>query len=154
MSATTLPGSRSAARWQPGVGAIHGVRVRSVTIIGSSGVGPSGSAVELLKVRHLAGEERRRDASHFNLNRLMIADAAKIDDLALAIQEVEYAAFAAGRSPTLSQQCGALPNALKQVVAPVMNGIWGERDAPAKYIHARRSAWRHCARCDRMPMYA
>src|SRR5262249_49349945 len=37
------------------VGAIHGARVRSVTIIGSSGVGPSGSVVELLKVRHLSG---------------------------------------------------------------------------------------------------
>src|SRR6185312_9535433 len=40
------------------VGALHGARVRSVTIIGSSGVGPVGSAVELLKVRHLTGEER------------------------------------------------------------------------------------------------
>ena len=46
------------------VGAIHGARVRSVTIIGSSGVGPSGSAVELLKVRHLAGRGARGDASH------------------------------------------------------------------------------------------
>src|SRR6202035_2430111 len=52
------------------VAAIHGARVRSVTVVGSSGVGPSGSAVELLKVRHLAGEERV--ATHrINLNRLM-----------------------------------------------------------------------------------
>ena len=46
------------------VGAIHGARVRSVTIVGSSGVGPSGSAVELLKVRHLSRRGARRDASH------------------------------------------------------------------------------------------
>jgi pimeloyl-ACP methyl ester carboxylesterase len=109
------------------VGAIHGARVRSVTIIGSSGVGPSGSAVELLKVRHLTGDERV--ATHrVNLNRLMIADPAKIDALALAIQEWNTR-HSRLKTPTLSRS-GALPNALKQVVAPV-NGIWGERDAPA-----------------------
>jgi pimeloyl-ACP methyl ester carboxylesterase len=109
------------------VGAIHGARVRSVTIVGSSGVGPSGSAVELLKVRHLAGEERV--ATHrTNLNRLMIADPAKIDDLSLAIQEWNTR-HSRLKTPTLSRS-GALPRALAQVVAPV-NGIWGELDAPA-----------------------
>jgi pimeloyl-ACP methyl ester carboxylesterase len=109
------------------VGAIHGARVRSVTIIGSSGVGPSGSAVELLKVRHLTGDARV--ATHrVNLNRLMIADPAKIDALALAIQEWNTR-HSRLKTPTLSRS-GALPNALKRVVAPV-NGIWGERDAPA-----------------------
>jgi pimeloyl-ACP methyl ester carboxylesterase len=109
------------------VGAIHGARVRSVTIIGSSGVGPSGSAVELLKVRHLTGDERV--ATHrINLNRLMIADPAKIDALALAIQEWNTR-HSRLKTPTLSRS-GALPNALKRVVASV-NGIWGERDAPA-----------------------
>ena len=37
------------------VGALRGKRVRSVTIIGSSGVGSLGSAVRLEKVRHLKG---------------------------------------------------------------------------------------------------
>src|SRR6185437_11036615 len=64
------------------VGAMHGVRARSVTVIGSSGVGPSSSAVELMKVRHLSGDERVA-AHRTNLNRLMIADPEKIDDLAL-----------------------------------------------------------------------
>ena len=87
------------------VGAIHGARVRSVTIVGSSGVGPSGSAVELLKVRHLAGEERV--ATHrTNLNRLMIADPAKIDDLALAIQEWNTR-HSRLKTPTLVAQRGA-----------------------------------------------
>ncbi len=109
------------------VGAIHGARVRSVTIIGSSGVGPAGSAVDLLKVRHLAGEQRV--ATHrTNLNRLMIADPAKIDDLALAIQEWNTR-HSRLKTPTLSRS-GALPQALAKVMAPV-NGIWGERDAPA-----------------------
>lgn len=109
------------------VGAIHGARVRSVTIIGSSGVGPAGSAVELLKVRHLTGEERIA-AHRTNLNRLMIADPTKIDELALAIQEWNTR-HSRLKTPTLSRS-GALPNALKRVVARV-NGIWGERDAPA-----------------------
>ena len=109
------------------VGAIHGARVRSVTIVGSSGVGPPGSAVELLKVRHLTGEERV--ATHrINLNRLMIADPAKISDLALAIQEWNTR-HSRLKTPSLSRS-GALPNALKAVVSPV-NGIWGELDAPA-----------------------
>ena len=37
------------------VAAIHGARVRSLTLIGSGGVGPSNSGIELLKVRHLRG---------------------------------------------------------------------------------------------------
>ncbi len=109
------------------VAAIHGARVRSVTIIGSSGVGPAGSAVELMKVRHLTGEERVA-AHRINLNRLMIADPAKIDALALEIQEWNTR-HSRLKTPTLSRS-GALPRALEQVRVPV-NGIWGERDAPA-----------------------
>ena len=109
------------------IGAIHGKRVRSVTIIGSSGVGPSGSAVELMKVRHLTGDERVA-AHRTNLNRLMIADPAKIDDLSLAIQEWNTR-HSRLKTPTLSRS-GALPRAIAQVTAPV-NGIWGELDAPA-----------------------
>ena len=109
------------------VGAIHGPRARSVTIIGSSGVGPLGSAVELMKVRHLMGEERVA-AHRTNLNRLMIAEPGKIDDLALAIQEWNTR-HSRLKTPSLSRS-GALPQALAKVVSPV-NGIWGERDAPA-----------------------
>jgi pimeloyl-ACP methyl ester carboxylesterase len=109
------------------LGAIHGARVRSVTIIGSSGVGPSGSAVELMKVRHLAGEERIA-AHRTNLNRLMIADPARIDDLALAIQEWNTR-HSRLKTPILSRS-GALPRAIARVGAPV-NGIWGQLDAPA-----------------------
>jgi pimeloyl-ACP methyl ester carboxylesterase len=109
------------------IGAIEGERVRSVTIIGSSGVGPAGSAVELMKVRHLAGEERVA-AHRVNLNRLMIADPAKIDDLALAVQEWNTR-HSRLKTPMLSRS-GALQRAIAQVHAPV-NGIWGELDAPA-----------------------
>jgi pimeloyl-ACP methyl ester carboxylesterase len=116
------------------VGALHGPRVRSVTVVGSSGIGPSGSAVELLKVRHLSGEERA--ATHrINLNRLMIADSARIDGLALTIQEWNTR-HSRLKTPTLSRS-GALARGLHEVRAPV-NGIWGERDAPANPRAAQR----------------
>jgi pimeloyl-ACP methyl ester carboxylesterase len=109
------------------VGALHGARVRSVTIIGSSGVGPVGSAVELLKVRHLTGAERV--ATHrTNLGRLMIADPSRIDALALLIQD-RNTVRSRLKTPTLSRS-GALWRALDKVHVPV-NGIWGEKDAPA-----------------------
>jgi pimeloyl-ACP methyl ester carboxylesterase len=109
------------------VAALHGARVRSVTIIGSGGVGPVGSAVQLLKVRHLQGEERA--ATHrINLNRLMIANPEKIDALAVAIQDWNTVRSRL-KTPTLSRS-GALWRALDKVHVPV-NGIWGEKDAPA-----------------------
>jgi len=58
----------------------------------------------------------------------MIADQAKIDALALAIQEWNTR-HSRLKTPTLSRS-GALPNALARVTARV-NGIWGELDAPA-----------------------
>jgi pimeloyl-ACP methyl ester carboxylesterase len=109
------------------VGALRGKRIRSVTIIGSSGVGPLGSAVQLLKVRHLEGEERR-ETHRENLNRLMIADRAKIDDLALLIQDWNTVRSRL-RTPSLSRS-GAILRAIDALQSP-LNGIWGELDAPA-----------------------
>jgi pimeloyl-ACP methyl ester carboxylesterase len=109
------------------VGAMHGARVRSVTIVGSSGVGPAGSAVQLMKVRHLEGPERVA-AHRTNLNRLMIADPAKIDALALAIQEWNTLRSRL-KTPALSRS-GAILRAIDALRVP-LNGIWGELDAPA-----------------------
>ena len=109
------------------IGALRGARVRSVTIIGCSGVGPLGSRVELLKVRHLEGQERV-DTHRINLSRLMIADPAKIDDLALAIQDWNTVRSRL-KTPTLSRS-GVVWRALDRVEAP-LNAIWGELDAPA-----------------------
>jgi pimeloyl-ACP methyl ester carboxylesterase len=109
------------------VGAMHGARVRSVTIIGSSGVGPAGSGVHLMKVRHLQGAERVA-AHRTNLNRLMIADPAKIDALALAIQEWNTLRSRL-KTPALSRS-GAILRAIDSLRVP-LNGIWGELDAPA-----------------------
>jgi pimeloyl-ACP methyl ester carboxylesterase len=111
-------------------------RVRSLTVIGSSGIGPLGSAVELLKVRHLAGEERVA-AHRVNLGRLMIADPDKIDALSLAIQEWNTR-HSRLKTPMLSRS-GALRTALEKVRVP-LNGIWGELDAPANPRAREREA--------------
>jgi pimeloyl-ACP methyl ester carboxylesterase len=109
------------------VGALLGKRVRSVTIIGSSGVGALGSAVNLEKVRHLEGQVRW-DTHHTNLNRLMIADPAKIDDLAIAIQDWNTIRSRL-RTPAISRS-GVIMRAIDQSQA-LLNGMWGELDAPA-----------------------
>jgi pimeloyl-ACP methyl ester carboxylesterase len=109
------------------VGALRGKRVRSVTIIGSSGVGSIGSAVKLEKVRHLEGQERH-DTHRTNLGRLMIADPAKIDDLAVAIQDWNTVRSRL-RTPAISRS-GVIMRAIDQLRSP-LNGMWGELDAPA-----------------------
>jgi pimeloyl-ACP methyl ester carboxylesterase len=109
------------------VGALRGKRARSVTIIGSSGVGAMGSAVNLEKVRHLQGQQRR-DTHRTNLNRLMIADPAKIDDLAIQIQDWNTVRSRL-KTPSISRS-GAIMKAIDQLQSP-LNGMWGELDAPA-----------------------
>ncbi|WP_158931913.1 alpha/beta fold hydrolase [Acidisphaera sp. S103] len=109
------------------VGALGGKRVRSVTIIGSSGVGALGSAVKLEKVRHLEGQERH-DTHRTNLNRLMIADPAKIDELSIAIQDWNTIRSRL-RTPAISRS-GAIMKAIDRLQSP-LNGMWGELDAPA-----------------------
>ena len=128
------------------VGALGGKRVRSVTIIGSSGVGALGSAVKLEKVRHLEGQERR-DTHRINLNRLMIADPAKIDDLAIAIQDWNTVRSRL-RTPAISRG-GAIMKAIDQLRSP-LNGMWGELDAPANPKGPERVATlrAHCPDAD------
>ncbi len=122
--------------------ALHGSRVRDLTVIGSSAIGPLGSAIELLKVRHLTGEARV-EAHRTNLSRLMIADPARIDNLALAIQEwnTQHSRL---KTPALSRS-GALMRALEHVHVPI-RGIWGEFDAPANPRAPERAAALRLAR--------
>jgi pimeloyl-ACP methyl ester carboxylesterase len=128
------------------VGALRGKRVRSVTIIGSSGVGALGSAVKLEKVRHLEGQERS-DTHRTNLNRLMIADPAKIDDLSVLIQDWNTVRSRL-RTPAISRS-GAIMKAIDRLVSP-LNGMWGELDAPANPKGPERVATlrAHCPDAD------
>ncbi len=109
------------------VGALRGTRVRSVTIIGSSGVGAVGSAVKLEKVRHLEGQPRH-DTHRINLGRLMIADPARIDALSILIQDWNTIRSRL-RTPAISRG-GAIMKAIDQLQSP-LNGLWGEFDPPA-----------------------
>ena len=114
-------------------------RVRSLTIIGSGGLGLARGPTELMKVRHLQGEARLA-AHRANLARLMIADAAKIDDLALAIQDWNTR-HSRLKSPPVSR--GTYLRAALGVVRCPVNGIWGGRDAPSlPDIAAREQAMR------------
>jgi 2-hydroxy-6-oxonona-2,4-dienedioate hydrolase len=118
------------------IGALRGKRVRSVTMIGSSGVGLLGSSVTLEKVRHLEGQARW-DTHRINLNRLMIADPAKIDDLAVTIQDWNTIRSRL-RTPSISRS-GVVMKAIDQLQSP-LNAIWGELDAPANPKAPERAA--------------
>ena len=117
------------------VAAVHLDRVRSLTIVGAGAMGFPRHSVGLVKVRALSGEERVA-AHRENLRRLMIADPARIDALALAIQEVCTRATRM-KSPQFASTT-ALLDAI-QVYRGKLNGIWGSGDVTATpSIEARR----------------
>jgi 2-hydroxy-6-oxonona-2,4-dienedioate hydrolase len=103
-------------------------RCRMLVIVGAGGLGTGRNPISLEKVRSKQGEERW--CAHVaNLERLMIADPARIDAQALAIQDwntvhtrVNSVGFA--ESPLLR-------NALTETNA-VLKAIWGSEDAPAR----------------------
>jgi pimeloyl-ACP methyl ester carboxylesterase len=114
-------------------------RVRSLTIVGSGGLGLARGRTPLVKVRHLDGAAR--EAAHrTNLQALMIADPARIDALALVIQDWN-SRHARLKSPLISSQ-PYLRDALA-VVRCQVNGIWGSLDAPSQPdIGAREAVMR------------
>ncbi len=116
--------------------ATEGNRVRSLTIVGSGGLGLPRGPPALVKVRHLAGAER--EAAHrANLAALMIADPARIDPLALAIQDWNTR-HSRLKSPLISRGTW-LREALAAVHCPV-GGIWGALDATSFPDIAAREA--------------
>lgn len=113
------------------VAAQLGDRLGGFTIVGSNGLGLNRSPTELRRVPPAAGEEEEFAIHRFNLNQLMIADPAKIDELALYLQKTNHAR-ARMRSRRFSRS-GALIEALPKITAR-LDGIWGGRDATA-YPH-------------------
>jgi pimeloyl-ACP methyl ester carboxylesterase len=107
-------------------------RLRSVTLCGASGLKMTRDPTQLMRVRDKTGQEKR-DGHRHNLGALMIHDPARIDDLALAVQEwnsdrSRFNSPPLGRAFTMQ---GFLEKATCQ-----RNGIWGDRDVTA-YPHMR-----------------
>ena len=113
------------------VAAQLGDRLRGFTVVGSNGLGLERSPTPLKRVPPGAGDTEEFAVHRYNLNQLMIADPAKIDELALYLQATNHPR-ARMRSRRFSRS-GALVESLPRISAR-LDGIWGERDATA-YPH-------------------
>jgi 2-hydroxy-6-oxonona-2,4-dienedioate hydrolase len=113
------------------VAAQLGDRLRALTLVGSNGLGLVRQPTALQRVPAGAPEEKALAIHRHNLGTLMIADPAKIDELAVYIQS-QNAPRGRVRSRRFSR-ADTLARALPLVKAR-LDGIWGERDATA-YPH-------------------
>ena len=118
------------------VAARLGDRVRGFTVVGSNGLGLERSPTPLERVPAEADEAEEFATHRYNLNQLMIANPAKIDELALYLQKTNHAR-ARMRSRRFSRS-DALAQALPKIKGR-LDGIWGERDATA-YPHVEERA--------------
>ena len=105
-------------------------RARSLTLIGTGGLGPPNRAVQLVRVRDKSGPERLA-AHRDNLLRMMLANPASVDALALEIQEqnTKHARLNSGFM-WMSQ---ALRDALPRVRGHV-HAFWGEHEMPDRAL--------------------
>jgi len=108
---------------------LHGARVRSLTLLGAGGLVRPHTPMTHERVRDKTGAARVQ-AHRTNLERTIIADPAKIDGLALAIQEWNVSHTRLD-SPALIR-LRPLAESLPQLRIPV-NAVWGERDQIAYY---------------------
>lgn len=105
----------------------HPGLVRRLVLVGAGALGVKRASIDMVPVRDQEGPARV-DANRRNLLALMIADPAKVDALALSIQDwhVDHA-----RVNSLSfASSTALLDVLSQVRCP-FGAIWGEFDHPA-----------------------
>jgi pimeloyl-ACP methyl ester carboxylesterase len=113
------------------VAAQLGDRLRALTIVGSNGLGLVRQPTALERVPTGASGAEALAVHRRNLGALMIANPAKIDELAVYIQS-QNAPRGRVRSRRFSR-ADTLALALPLVKAR-LDGIWGERDATA-YPH-------------------
>jgi pimeloyl-ACP methyl ester carboxylesterase len=115
-------------------------RLRSVTICGAGALGTPRSPVAMMKVRDKTGAEKV-EAHRHNLASLMFGDPARIDALALEIQEIN--SNGARLKSRQFAPSGNLRDALAAARSVKLNAIWGERDAVAwPNLHERVDALR------------
>ncbi len=118
------------------VALLHQERVRSLTLLGAGGLVRPHTPMTLERVRGKTGAELMA-AHRTNLARTILADPARIDALALAIQDWN-ARHSRLNTPALIQ-LRPLAVSLPQLRIPV-NAIWGERDQIAYYTLEDRIA--------------
>jgi len=110
-----------------GLAALRDRDLRSLTLVGAGGLGLPRPPVVLEKIRDKQGEERLA-AHRTNLARLMLADPARIDTTALAIQS--WNSDHTRINSRSFMPATWLRDSLPGVTAP-LNVIYGERDAIA-----------------------
>lgn len=114
-----------------------GPKLRSLALFGAGALGVPRTPTPLEKIRNKDGAARI-EAHRHNLSSMMIADPARIDDLAIETQEwhTVHARFRSrgyAATPLLKQ-------ALARIAAPVLLA-WGERDQVAvPLLHQRVAA--------------
>lgn len=118
------------------VALLHGERVRSLTLLGAGGLVRPRTPMTLERIRDKTGEALR-EAHRTNLQRTMIADPARIDDLALTIQDwnARHSRLDTPALITLRPLAVSLPQ-----LRIAVNAIWGERDQIAYYTLEDRIA--------------
>lgn len=114
--------------------ALDQARCLSLTVVGAGALGFERSPTQLVKVRHLEGNGRD-EANRQNLAELMFADASRIDDVALAMQDLHT------RRARFKSRGWANTDSLKQAIergrAPLA-AIYGDQDAIARpYVGLR-----------------
>ena len=119
--------------------AIHGERVRSLTLVGTGGVGPPWSPVELQSWRRAPDDAARAAIHRVNLARLMFADPAAIDELAIHLQSQNAARARLKTRPIARTQllADALSRSSTQVAA-----IYGKNDATVPDLALREQRLR------------
>jgi 2-hydroxy-6-oxonona-2,4-dienedioate hydrolase len=119
----------------------QGARVTTWVGVAPGGLGlPIASLPRLERAGSDLPPERRSEVHRENLQRLMIADPARADDLAVHLQ-AETVRLARGRSGRIPFT-DVLAQALPRVAAP-RHAIWGERDViGGPFLDARRDFFR------------
>jgi pimeloyl-ACP methyl ester carboxylesterase len=111
--------------------------LRSLTLVGPGAFGLKRNNIELLRIEPAMSAAEQREIHRTNLGRLMIADPAKIDELAITIQQANVAR-ARVKSRRFSKT-DSLTIALRQARPHRLNAIWGGRDVVTAPHFAERA---------------
>lgn len=113
-------------------------QVEGLVLVGPGALGLPRAAIKLEKWRHESQAQAIRDIHRTNLERLMIFDSGKIDNLAVEIQQ-QNAIRARLKSRELTGP-DALARALRLFVPEKFGVIFGERDAVVGgHMHERQA---------------